>query len=345
MSFFCGSYFPPRSARKIKVTAELKRGGELWISGAQLHLVHLLRQCRVSSRLASTDRIIYLPDDARLELADDDSLDHALCRSDLPGKLPWLYRLETCWHWMLVFILGCVVLVWTGFQFGIPALSKKITEAIPFSLEEDLGQWSLQNLQSFPMFAPSELSDETVQRLRERFQELADALPDSDAVTLRLEFQSSGIGPNAMALPGGIIILTDQIVEFADNDEQIMAVLAHEIGHARARHVLQYIVRQSFLWVLVSVLLGDLGGVAAILIASLPLTMGDLSYSRQFENEADRYAAELLRQHGIEVHHAEDLLRKLSEGESESGAWEYFSTHPSLQTRLENLRSPEPGAE
>ncbi len=63
---------------------------------------------------------------------------------------------------------------------------------------------------------------------------------------MTVEFRASPIiGANAFALPGGIVIVTDQLMQLAEHDDEILAVLAHEIGHVKHRHVLRGLPQDS----------------------------------------------------------------------------------------------------
>ena len=63
---------------------------------------------------------------------------------------------------------------------------------------------------------------------------------------LRLELRAGGaIGPNAFALPSGIIMVTDELVRIAEHPEEFESVLAHEAGHMVHRHSLRMLLQGS----------------------------------------------------------------------------------------------------
>src|SRR5207237_8201829 len=79
---------------------------------------------------------------------------------------------------------------------------------------------------------PSALAAARRDALRKRLAQLGDGY--------RLELRACpGSGPNAFALPGGVVVLTDELVRLAQSADQLSAVMAHEIGHLRARHALR----------------------------------------------------------------------------------------------------------
>ena len=87
---------------------------------------------------------------------------------------------------------------------------------------------------------------------------------------------------NAVALPGGQVLLFDGLLQDAETPEEVAGVLAHEVGHVRERHVMTAVLRQFGLSILLSGadsgLLNNAAGIAA------------MGYSRDAEREADAYA-------------------------------------------------------
>ena len=73
------------------------------------------------------------------------------------------------------------------------------------------------------------------------------------------------------------------------SDDELLAVLAHEIGHVRGRHAMRLVLQNSGLAVLLTALAGDAVGVTFLAVA-LPSMLLQSGYSRQFETEADDYA-------------------------------------------------------
>jgi len=96
---------------------------------------------------------------------------------------------------------------------------------------------------------------------------------------------------NAIALPGGHVMIFDQLLQEAGSPDELAGVLAHEIGHVRNRDTMTALVRQFGLSLVLGGFGGDLGNTLNGLLA--------LSYSRDAEREADRYAIEALQQANI----------------------------------------------
>ena len=69
----------------------------------------------------------------------------------------------------------------------------------------------------------------------------------------RIEFRKSRIGPNAFALPGGSIVITDELVALVDGDAAVVTgVLGHELGHVRHRDGMRMLLQASAVGVLAS---------------------------------------------------------------------------------------------
>ncbi len=126
-------------------------------------------------------------------------------------------------------------------------------------------------------------------------------------------------------------------MNLAGSDDQIAAVLAHEIGHVRHHHGLRLALQAAGVAVLTTVLLGDATSVAS-LATSLPAALLQSGYSRDFETEADDYALQRLKETGVSPKAFADvmvLLEKSHSGKSGGQAQDYFSTHPATAKRIE----------
>jgi predicted Zn-dependent protease len=151
--------------------------------------------------------------------------------------------------------------------------------------------------------------------------------------------------PNAFALPGGKVGVNTGIFTVARNQDQLAAVVAHEIGHVIAHHHDERITRQMQTQTglgVISALLGSrygegaaqtasqVGGVAAQGLFVLP-------NSRTQESEADVVGQQLMAKAGFDPREAVNLWQNMSTaGGSRPPEW--LSTHPDPQSRLGELR-------
>jgi predicted Zn-dependent protease len=150
--------------------------------------------------------------------------------------------------------------------------------------------------------------------------------------------------PNAFALPGGKVGVYTGLFKVAKNDAQLATVLAHEVGHAIARHGAERM-SQGLLTQLGGVAVGVATGSEAYVQAYTQLaTLGViLPYSRTQESEADEIGLMLMARAGYDPREAIKLWENF---EALGGARppEFLSTHPSENTRIERLEKLMPKA-
>ena len=138
---------------------------------------------------------------------------------------------------------------------------------------------------------------------------------------------------NAFALPGGYIIITSGLAEFCDSAEELLAVIAHEIGHIEKRHVITRLIKDIGLDLLTSNDPYVTGEVAKVIVSS--------GYNRRQEEAADLFACELMLVNNFEPRVLANLFRKLKEeGKGEFyGQFEMISSHPNLDARIRSILS------
>jgi Zn-dependent protease with chaperone function len=96
-------------------------------------------------------------------------------------------------------------------------------------------------------------------RSASEFEALAAHSPRG-AQAYSLNFRKGGsIGPNAFALPDGSLVLTDELVELAANDEAVLGVLGHEIAHVEGEHTLRQLYRAAGVAGFIMLIGGDIG--------------------------------------------------------------------------------------
>ncbi len=141
---------------------------------------------------------------------------------------------------------------------------------------------------------------------------------------------------NAMALPGGIVIVTAGLLQLVESggasEAELAAVLAHEVAHIELGHSREAEVRDTISGWATRAL--PVGGLVYGLVVKAGMTALQRRSSREAEREADLWAADLLDETG---HGAEALASFLSRSEQwRGGLW---STHPSPPERIEALKA------
>ena len=332
---FAASYFDGRQSRPHSVQATVA-DGRIELSGADIARSFSLSDVRVSERLRHAPRLLTFADGSYCEVVDHRALDAALLATGFSDS--WVVRWQQRWGYALAALVATLGVIVFAYLVVLPWGARIIADQIPSAIESRIGEdavaWVSHNL-----FSRSELPLEQRERLRARLGEIA----PHDGRTYGIEFGASKIGPNAFALPGGAIMMTDELVDLADNEEEILAVLAHEVGHIQHRHLLRRLISGTVTGAAATLIVGDASGV----LAAIPATLADLSYSRDMESEADAYAVDLLRANGLSPTLLADMLEKLEAAHGERGADEnswvnsYLSTHPDTLERVRVIRAAE----
>lgn len=150
--------------------------------------------------------------------------------------------------------------------------------------------------------------------------------------------------PNAFALPGGKVGVNTGIFKVAKNQDQLAAVLAHEIGHVISRHHDERITRQQGAQVglgILGALAGDYGQLVTQGGGILAQTGFLLPGSRTQESEADVVGQRLMAEAGFNPAQAVDLWQNMiAAGGSRPPQW--LSTHPDPSARIRELQAAAP---
>jgi Zn-dependent protease with chaperone function len=339
-----GTYFDGLTSQARPVTLRFDDNGTLAVRGEGMELVFSRDQVRIESRLGNTPRFLRFPGDARCEVADNDSVDRALAGWGGRSGGRFLHRLEASWRLALVSVVVMGLVAFVLIRFGLPVAARHIAYGLPMSVSERLGTDTLTVLDKV-FFKPSKLPAERQAELHEQFQDLL--RQQSDTYPYELVFRSSPvIGANALALPNGTLVMTDELVELAEHDDEIMGVLAHECGHVQGRHALRSILQNSAVVVVITLATGDMSAVSAV-GAALPTILLESKYSRLFETEADVYGVQAMRAAGRDPVHLANILERLSAGsEKAEKVLAYISSHPATRERIRAIKgdSPIPGA-
>jgi Zn-dependent protease with chaperone function len=249
-------------------------------------------------------------------------------RSPAPGPSQW----QGIPGWLPVAVIVLVVTLVSGYLFGIPTLADAVARRLPDGLTSRLGDEALAALDR-QVFTTSAIPLERQRAIDLAFRRLR--MPAGTTATFRLEFRKSGsIGANAMALPSGTIVITDDLVTLAQDEGEILGVLAHEAGHIERRHGLRGVVQNSLLGLLLAWIVGDVSSIAA----AAPTALLEANYSRDLEHEADLFAVRVLDDNDIPRAHFAAMLRRLEATANASGmpgALKYLSTHPATADRLQ----------
>ena len=328
-------YYDGKTSARHEVILTLDGAGHLSVNGLTTEGEVISRQYSINdisfpAHVGNMRYSLPLPEGARCEI-DDYQAFAALIK---PFRKTSLQHLIHHWENKLLYALLAIVLsivaLWATVEYALPVMAGIVAREIPLSLEKKLGQQSLTILDK-TMFEPSQLPPERQRALQKEFNAF---IGEKDIhVIFR---KSEQIGANAFALPSGIIVFTDDIVALAQDDRELLGVLAHEIGHIKKRHVMRHILQDSATVVLLVMLTGDVSS-ASSLAASIPTILVQTKHSRAFEEEADHFAAEDMLQHNISPSYLGSILKRLMDEHKGTGVPDFLSTHPNTQHRIEEL--------
>lgn len=289
-------WFDGRSPRAHPVRLLVNRGELLVqaVSGEFEHR-HSLSAVRWPEHRRYGGRQAELPDGSLIQHTDAPQWDawwqaQGMKRGRVDG---WMQS----WRASALALLGTVAFMAAAWLWGVPVLSTVLVQLVPASLEERIGRESYEQLSEL-FLEPTELPEAQQVAVRQRFEKAVQAsYPAGDAPAWTLSFHGSELlGANAFALPGGTIVMTDELVDMLDDrPDAVTGVLAHELGHVQHRDGLDMLVRASLVSALVGVVLGDASG----FLAAVPATLMTQSYSREAERAADGHAAWMLHSAGL----------------------------------------------
>ncbi|MYN39549.1 M48 family metalloprotease [Duganella sp. FT109W] len=324
------SYFDGRTSRLYRVTLAV-HDGVAQVRG-EARRDSPLGELRVSERSQRALRKVTFPDGAYLEvrdLAGMTALLHTTGHSD-----SWVVRIQHSWRGALAAAAGTLALVGLGYVYVLPVAADWLARIMPPSMEHQLGQGVLALLDQ-RVFQPSRFSDQRMAELTARFRQLQP--PTGGAPDWRLVFRHSRIGPNAFALPSGDIVLTDEMVRLLKDDEAVMGVLAHELGHLHQHHMTRRVIQGAVVTAGAAMLFGDVSS----LLTTAPAALLDMKYSRDAEREADDYAIAMLRHNGIPLAHLAAVFEQFQKLEHEHGVQmnAYLSSHPATDERIAHVRA------
>jgi Zn-dependent protease with chaperone function len=345
MLSFSAEYFDGETSHSVPVQVSVTPSGKVRVTNEQGQIVREVgfEEVRVSPRIGNTRRALRFADGSALESADNAGIDAMLAQHGTG----FLTRVEHVVHLLerngriaLLSVVGLVALGIVGFVWGVPLLAKQVAMKIPASVASQLGQGTLDALDEL-LFEPSQLPTERRAELTAAFAEMARGYPE---LPLTLVYRSAM--PNAFALPNGTVVVTDELVELSENDREVMAVLAHEIGHVHERHALRMALENSMVALFAMAYLGDASQMS-IIAGSLPTIYANAHFSRSHETEADTFALQFLTHARIPRHHFADILRRLhaelGRGESskqQNSLLDYFASHPGIEERAARFVDP-----
>ncbi|MEH6448107.1 MAG: M48 family metallopeptidase [Oleispira sp.] len=269
-------------------------------------------------------------------------------------------------HWLVVLssVLVVPLFLWSMVNYVLPGAAHAAVAFLPDSIAESMGEQTLYILDK-TQFDPSELDTKQQQHVSQLWQRITTQLelPDDK---YQLHFRKFDLGANAMALPDGSIIVTDDIVTLMKDDpDALLSVLLHEVGHVEHQHSLKMIAQTTATTMLFAMMFGDIDG-AGELILGAGTGLLQTAFSRDMEREADEFSHQNLPAFNISPAAFADAMTLLANSHSLSDDEEsanensdedvsdnedqqaikrkimhwlqYLSSHPETQERIDTAR-------
>jgi predicted Zn-dependent protease len=334
--FFDASLFDGQTALAQPVRIAVSQGQLVVFStDGVLRERAAITQAKFSEPTRYGPRFVELSNGITLEVHNADDFNATVGEA---GQAPPLVaRLQHRWPIAIAALALLVALGVYAYIDGLPALARWTAFHLPDSVETRIGAGVLAQFDARVLEA-SELAEDRRRELSDRFAKYTRTV--APGVSIRLEFRRrNGMsGINAFALPGGTIVLLDGLVDRAEDDEQILAVLGHELGHVVNKHSMRQLMQTVGVGLMAGAIWGDFSSVAA----NVPVVLGALSYSRDFEREADDFARDYLLANGSSPEALASFFDVLTSIRPYRGDGpDFLSSHPPTQERIDRLRDPQ----
>lgn len=300
-------------------------------------------------------RLLDPPDaDGRIRLARAEAAERLVILT--PGALPALERHCPAlrrsaygglgWRTVLIWTLAAAGAVASLFLVAVPFLARHAADWVSPRLEAELGRRTAKTI--ITLFARP-THGKRVSLLcntgagRQVLNKLAAPLTAAAKLPSPVEIRVVNAPlVNAVALPGGQILLFKGLIDFTQQPNELAGVLAHELAHLVLRHPTEVVVERSASAFLVGLLLGDVFG--GSVVAGLGQSIISASYSREAERAADARGVALLKAAGLDARPLAVFFARIA---AKEGAFDqivpFLNSHPATEERIKLLNSIPPG--
>lgn len=277
----------------------------------------------------------------RLLTVDQSILDHRVMAQSTPlrGQLAAILgrrELVRRVRLTLLFLLGCVALGYF-FSWGTGAMVRSLANRVPPEWEQKFGGSQIEEFRSRGML----LEDSNkVAQLTALAAPLIPVLPlGKTKLTFHIVLDPE---PNAFALPGGHVCVNSGLLRLADRPEEILGVIAHEVGHVTQKHHFRRIISAAGPLLIFGVFLHSGSGVLNMLSAGAGVMVFE-GFSQEYEKEADDVGWRYLVAANIDPRGMITMFKKLKSHESAERAGielpQAFQSHPALDKRIARLEA------
>lgn len=283
-------------------------------------------------------RQLLLPDGGVVQLPDAQAWD--AWAADAGLGLPLAVRWALSWRLVALSFALLLLSLFAAWRWGIPWAARGLANRMPVAWEQDLGRQVMKSIDG-GWLEPSQVPEAEREAYAAAVKRMVEAAyPVGARPDYRLHWRRAPewLGPNAFALPGGDIVVSDAMVEMArlpggTVNPMLLGVLAHELGHVRERHGLRMVLEAGAVSTLAGWWIGDYSA----LLAAAPAWLAQSHYSRDHERQADLESLRVMRAAGIDPRCMTQLFERLRmtlksrDGESRSFG---LASHPADSERI-----------
>ena len=340
-------YFDGRSAREQPCTLQWE-AGTLVLSlddGSAPPQRHPAARVVWPERTRHGRRQLLLPDGGVVSLDDAAAWDRWAAEAGVAQPLAARWALQ--WRGVLLAVLLLVGGLLAAWRWGIPWGAAQLAQWMPQAPQQRIGQQVMADLRQRGWLQPSELPGPVRQRIEDEVAGMVarafgrSGQPEAPAYRLHIHKAPKWLGPNAFALPGGDIVVTDALVKLLQSDGDrvhpaLLGVVAHELGHVRQRHGLRLLMEAGAVGAVLGWWIGDYSA----LLAGAPALALQAGYSRQHEFDADTEALRTLRGAGLDPRDMRFFFEALKKAHPErNGDDPMFglATHPADSERMQRF--------
>ncbi len=233
---------------------------------------------------------------------------------------------------LAAFFVALVLLLVLFFTWGVDRIADIGVRLVPEDVERELGQAVYRALVDEARVVRNPDMNRALASCGEVVREFG--ARGAEQVVISVVDDTSIV--NAFALPGGRIVLYRGILQLLETEDELLGLLAHELGHVHHRHGMRHVARKAVLGFVFATLFGEASGIAAVLIDNGAVLV-ELAYGRKEEEAADVFALQAMQRAGLDAHGLVSLFEKL-DGIETIEIPEILSTHPTTSSRIESLR-------
>ena len=228
--------------------------------------------------------------------------------------------------WSLAAAVSIVLVV----LYGVPLAADRLAPLVPEALERRFGDVAEKQVK---LVFGDKVCDASAGQAA--FEKLVGKLRDAAGFDTSVQsIVLSSPVPNALALPGGKVIMLDSLIAKANNPDEVAGVIAHELGHLAHRDNMRGMIYNGGTSFLIGLLFGDITGSSAVIFASRTLVTA--SHSREAETAADTFSIEIMQKLGRPPKAMGELMLRVTGKEGGKGLT-IISTHPLTEDRLARM--------